>query len=49
VPMLLGSIPGVFIGSLFTGILNAAYLRRILGLVIALAAMSILFKTLGFL
>lgn len=45
--MLLGSIPGVLIGSLLTGLISATVLRRVVGIVIAIAAISILFKTLG--
>ena len=46
-PMLIGSIPGVLIGSLLTGTVSPVLLRRVLAVVIAIAAVSILFKALG--
>jgi hypothetical protein len=45
--LLIGSIPGVLIGSLLTSRLNPNMLRRILALVLLVAAVSVLLKTIG--
>lgn len=46
--LLIGSVPGVIIGSLFTSRLSAGSLRQTLAVVLLLAAIGVLLKSFGF-